>query len=108
MADENLDWLMNWYVRECNNGWMHSYGVRIDTLGNPGWTIEIDLGETSLEGRSFEPKHGEPAGDLDEWRKLGSWWTAEVDGVRFKAACGATDLPAVIGVCREWAVSHRQ
>lgn len=58
MADENLNWLMNWYVRECNNDWEHSYGVKIDTLDNPGWTIEIDLRETSLEGRSFESKHG--------------------------------------------------
>ena len=102
MADLNLDWLMNWYVRECNNDWEHSYGVKIDTLDNPGWTMVIDLRETQLEGRSFKSKHGEPSGDLDEWRELGSWWTADADGVRFKAACGPTDLSAVIGVFREW------
>lgn len=39
---------MNWYVRECDDDWEHSYGVKIDTLDNPGWTIAIDLRETSL------------------------------------------------------------
>ena len=108
MADVNLDWLMNWYVHECNNDWEHSYGIKIDTLDNPGWTIEIDLRETSLEGCPFESNQGEPAGNLDEWRELGSWWTANADGVRFKAACGPTDLLTVIGVFREWVVSQER
>lgn len=102
MTEDNLNWLTTWYVRECNNDWEHSYGVKIDTLDNPGWTIEIDLRETILEGRTFESKQGEIAKDLDEWREQGSWWTAKADGVRFKAACGPTDLSAVIGVFREW------
>jgi hypothetical protein len=68
--------------------------------------MEIDLRETSLKGLRFESKHGEIAGDLDEWRELGSWWTAASDGVRFKASCGPTDLSAVIGMFREWAESH--
>jgi len=108
MADDNLDWLMNWYVRECNNDWEHSYGIKIETLDNPGWTIEIDLRETLLEGRPFESRHGEVAGDLDEWREQGSWWAAEADGIRFKAACGPTDLSAIVGVFREWAESYRR
>ncbi|ANK12735.1 immunity 53 family protein [Erythrobacter neustonensis] len=107
MDNNDLDWLANWYVRECNNDWEHSYGIKIDTLDNPGWTIEIDLRETSLEGRPFEAKHGEPARDLDEWRELGSWWAAKADGVRFKAACGPTDLSSVIGVFRQWVESQK-
>lgn len=69
MANGNLEWLMNWYVRKCNNDWEHSFGVKIDTLDNPGWTVEIDLRETCLEGCPFESKHGEIACDLDEWQK---------------------------------------
>jgi hypothetical protein len=105
MADDNLDWLMKWYVRECDGDWEHSFGVKIDTLDNPGWTLEVDLKETSLEGLPFQSKYGEPADNLDEWREGGSWWTAEADGARFKAACGPTDLSAVVGVFREWAES---
>ncbi|TXI10956.1 MAG: hypothetical protein E6Q63_02870 [Novosphingobium sp.] len=107
MTNSNLDWLAEWYLGECNNDWEHSYGIKIDTLDNPGWKLEIDLRETSLEGRAFETKHGEPASDLDEWRQLGSWWVAEADGVRFKAACGPTDLSSVIGIFRQWVESQR-
>jgi len=106
MADSNLEWLMNWYVAECNNDWEHSYGVKIDTLDNPGWTIEIDLRDTVLEGSTFTSKRGEPAEDLEEWRKNGSWWIAEADGVCFKAACGPRDLSSIIGVFRQWVGSQ--
>ena len=51
MSDENLSWLMQWYLAECNDDWEHSYGVKIDTLDNPGWTLKIDLRETDLGRR---------------------------------------------------------
>lgn len=63
------------------NGGM-SAALDADRNFAPGWTIEIDLRETLLEGRPFESKHGEIAGDLDEWREHGNWWTAEANGVR--------------------------
>ena len=106
MTDGNLEWLMNWYVRECNNDWEHSYGVKIETLDNPGWTIAIDLRETFLEGRCFKSKHGQIAQDLDEWRDLGSWWDIKADGNSFEGACGPMDLSSVIGILRKWVVSH--
>ncbi|RYY43074.1 MAG: hypothetical protein EOP59_08675 [Sphingomonadales bacterium] len=103
MADDCLAWLTRWYLAECNSDWEHSYGVKIDTLDNPGWTLKIDLRETSLEGRPFARcAYGEPSSDLEEWNQLGSWWVAEVQGDLFQAACGPLDLPAVIGVFRDW------
>lgn len=42
--------LQEWYVSQCDEDWEHSYGVKIDTLDNPGWTVTIDLAETALEG----------------------------------------------------------
>ena len=104
MSDDNLSWLASWYLAECNDDWEHSYGVKIDTLDNPGWTLKIDLKETNLGGVIFEKvSAGEPAGDLEEWRRLGSWWVAEVNGTVFEAACGPLDLGRVIGVFRLWA-----
>jgi hypothetical protein len=104
MSDDNLSWLASWYLAECNEDWEHSYGVKIDTLDNPGWTLVIDLRETSLEGHPFEKLSvGDPASDLSEWRRLGSWWVAEVRGGKFEASCGPLDLSDVIGVFRSWA-----
>ena len=103
MSDENLTWLMQWYLAECNDDWEHSYGVKIDTLDNPGWTLKIDLRETGLIGRPFKRvEQGEPASDLEEWRSLGSWLVADVKGDVFDVACGPLDLPAAIQVFRDW------
>jgi hypothetical protein len=103
MSDDNLMWLMRWYLSECNDDWEHSYGVKVDTLDNPGWTLKIDLRETGLQGKPFgKVEHGEPASNLEEWRSLGSWWVADVNDGRFDAACGPLDLPAVIQVFRDW------
>ena len=38
MTDDSLNWLMQWYLGECNNDWEHTYGVEIGTLDNPGWS----------------------------------------------------------------------
>ena len=63
------------YLTQCDDDWEHSYGVKIDTLANLGWTLKIDLTDTALDGQAFERvMHGEPSGDFEEWRRTGSWW----------------------------------
>lgn len=43
--------IQSWYSLECNGDWEHSFGVKIETLDNPGWSVEIDLEETELACR---------------------------------------------------------
>lgn len=43
---EEIKWLETWYFSMCNGDWEHLYGVKIDTIDNPGWRIRIDLRET--------------------------------------------------------------
>ena len=50
-----LQSLIEWYSDQCNGDWEHTYGVKIDTLDNPGWSLEVNLTETDLEDRAFEP-----------------------------------------------------
>lgn len=38
-----IDWLQNWFDAQCDGNWEHEYGIRIETIDNPGWNIEIDL-----------------------------------------------------------------
>jgi hypothetical protein len=51
---EVLKWLENLYSSNCDGDWEHSYGIRIETLDNPGWAIRINLEDTVLEHKSFE------------------------------------------------------
>jgi hypothetical protein len=38
-----IDWLQNWFEGQCDGSWEHEYSIRIETIDNPGWNIEIDL-----------------------------------------------------------------
>lgn len=54
-----LNWIEAWYKGSCNGDWEHNYGVRIDTIDNPGWSVVIDLHDTKdqeirVEKISFE------------------------------------------------------
>jgi len=103
MSVDSLNWLTNWYLSQCNGDWEHSYGVKIDTLDNPGWSLKIDLAGTSLKGRIFERiVHGEPSDDLDEWQRTGSWWVITAKDSKFVASCGPLDLSTVIDLFRRW------
>jgi hypothetical protein len=45
--------LQRWYLDQCDGDWEHAYGITIDTLDNPGWSLRIDLTETPLSDREY-------------------------------------------------------
>jgi immunity protein 53 of polymorphic toxin system len=103
MADE-LAWLMDWYVSQCDGDWEHRFGLEIGTLDNPGWSLAIDLAGTPWRGRSFERVSHNlteeeaiegPTGDKH-------WWVASIEDGAFKAFGGPRDLPAMIALFRDW------
>jgi hypothetical protein len=46
--------LGEWYSEQCSGEWEHFYGIEITNADNPGWIVDIELRETSLEKRAFE------------------------------------------------------
>jgi hypothetical protein len=58
-TDEKLGFFMiklqKWYKSQCDGDWEHQFGIAIDTLDNPGWTIKIDLADTQWENVTVEP-----------------------------------------------------
>ena len=51
--------LQEWYSAQCDGEWEHSFGVRIDTLDNPGWSVEIDLPISISESMDFKVERGD-------------------------------------------------
>src|SRR5687768_6013127 len=43
VADDYFDYLANWYAAQCDDEWEHEFGIRLQTLDNPGWNLQIDL-----------------------------------------------------------------
>ena len=96
---------MNWYLAQCNEDWEHQYGVSIGTLDNPGWSLTIDLEQTSLEGQPFAPISENVAGSHASSQGLDGevqWMDIKVEGTKFKAYGGPRDLSRPIAVFRSW------
>jgi hypothetical protein len=93
--------LQEWYQAQCNGDWEHTYGVSIGTLDNPGWTLEIDLTDTTMERQRFEPvSHGVAAASLEENQ---DWFVCEVKEKKFVAAGGPRKLDEMVLVFVNWA-----
>jgi Immunity protein 53 len=101
MHDDNpLELLQQWYVTHCDGGWEHQYGIKIETVDNPGWKVTIDLTDTELQDVPLTPIECQM-----EDRSL--WWRCWRDDHRFHAACGATGLQTVFTAFIEWKRGHR-
>ncbi|MEC5145915.1 immunity 53 family protein [Chitinophaga sp. 212800010-3] len=58
-----IKWIENWFASQCDGNWEYVYGVKIYTLDNPGWSVEIDLEGTELADLEMEVQvFGDPAG----------------------------------------------
>ncbi|MFJ7423428.1 immunity 53 family protein [Streptomyces uncialis] len=90
-----LDWLQSWYAQQCDGDWEHTWGVRIGTLDNPGWTVEIDLEDTDLEEREYSRQ------DID--RGTHDWVRTWTSGKTFYAACGPGNITETLTLFRTWA-----
>lgn len=49
-----IEKVQQWYAAQCDGEWEHQYGLSIDTLDNPGWSVSIDLIGTVLHDVNME------------------------------------------------------
>ena len=99
---DHLAWLMSWYASQCDGDWEHSYGLKIETLDNPGWILTVDLTGTTLESALFQD-HAEGIEDRDT--PLARWNVCRVRQQTFEGFGGPFDLEAIIACFRRWAES---
>ena len=88
--------LADWYRSQCDGGWEHGQGVRIDTLDNPGWSVTVNLAGTVLENRPFKTKESRYEDETD-------WLRCWKEGTEFRAACGVGRLEDALVVFLDWA-----
>src|SRR5258708_1645192 len=90
-----LDALEAWYAEQCDGVWEHQYGIKIDTLDNPGWTVDIDVVGTKLSGSSF-PEAAEDRSEQD-------WIRCSAGDGRFKGRGGPRNLAEILERFLAWA-----
>ncbi len=95
MNDE-LNFLQCWYATHCNGVWEHGDRIRISTIDNPGWRVDIELAGTEVAQKGFAPV--EIGNDGEDWMRC---W---IDKSVFKIACAPRNLGRGLGVFRDWVV----
>jgi hypothetical protein len=91
----SLDWLMRWYEAQCDGEWEHGYGIAIDTLDNPGWSLKVNLQDTACDGRVLEHV-------MHNYDHETEWWVCWIEGNQFHARGGPLQLDAMIEAFRRW------
>ncbi len=85
-----IEKIQDWYAAQCNGDWEHYYGVAIDTLDNPGWSVSIDLVGSNLESVAMQPyKHDNGAHD---------WVFCEIRDGKFTGNGDASKLNIILEV----------
>ena len=79
----HLKALQEWYATMCDGDWEHSFGVRIETVDNPGWVLSIDIAGTPVSGQVCNVDREFPD---QEWLQI------RCDGKTFDVACGPRSL----------------
>jgi hypothetical protein len=90
----DLIWLQEWYRHQCDGHWEHQYGIKIDTLDNPGWQVKID-------GLKFAPVP-ERGLRLDEEISETSWIKCSLEGGVFLGYSDPEGLSRIVQTFRQW------
>ena len=90
----SISWLEKWYQHNCDGFWEHSYGIKIETLDNPGWHVKIDLRETDY--LYLESK------ELSEDIADDNWVKCSITNGMFNGFGDCMKLETIIQIFREW------
>jgi hypothetical protein len=109
MAEDDIEWLTQWYLAQCDDDWEHHFGVSIETLDNPGWSLTVDLEGTPLQDRPFEPirDNVDTQGAIEGPSGDASWMVCKREGMKFSGAGGPRDLGRLIRIFRTWATARQ-
>lgn len=90
-----VNFLQNWFQRQCDGFWERSHGVTLETLDTPGWLVTIDLTDTALE-KQLMPK-------LSRERSERDWIVCEVANGQFRGQGDPQKLMDILQVFQSWA-----
>ena len=99
-ADGGLGDLQRWYSARCDSDWEHRYGIKIGTLDNPGWSVDIELTGTDLIDAPFDA--------VNRTESDREWIDCRVREHRFEGRGGPHMLGAIIRTFLQWATAPRR
>ena len=82
--------IQEWYKSNCNSEWEHNFGISIDTLDNPGWSVEINLVGTKNENKKFK--------EIKLERDENNWIHCSAEKNKFLGYGGPNNLEEILEV----------
>jgi Immunity protein 53 len=82
--------ITGWYQSHCDDSWEHQYGIRLETLDNPGWHLTVDLIHTDLQGRTMADVC--EGVSPEEHPTAARWIHCFVRNNKFEGACDPTQV----------------
>jgi hypothetical protein len=92
---DSFTWLQDWYAKQCDGTWEHTYGIQIETLDNPGWSVKINLEKTRYSGISGVTIVEDHTGASD-------WIVCKIADDRFEGCGDPQKLLAIVQKFRKW------
>ena len=87
-AINQLQRLQDWYLNQCDGDWEHDYGIKIETLDNPGWMVVVDLTGTACADLSVDQQLLQ--------RSETDWISTEITERKFVGAGGSHNLIEIL------------
>ena len=88
---DTIERIQDWYKINCDGDWEHYYGYQIETLDNPGWSIKIDLSDTSLENLEFKRDFQNANNEYD-------WFNIQTKNKKLNIYCGPENMKQVLDI----------
>ena len=91
--------LQAWYVAQCDGAWEQRHGIRIESLGSPGWAVTIDVAGTPLADREFA--------SVDYHGSDTYWYECRMADGRWEGSGGPRALEELVRMFLAWAEAGR-
>lgn len=86
--------IQNWYQIQCDDNWEHQYGISIENIDNPGWSVKIDIVKTSHEFIEFK--------SIDIERSDTDWISVRRNSSVFEGFGGVNNLEEILNIFINW------
>ena len=95
-----LDWLQNWCLNYLTNNVANTPSIKIGTLDNPGWAVDIQLTDTPFEKRKFAPIK------IDDEEH--DWVHCKIENSIFYGRGGPCNLENILETFKNWVAENEQ
>jgi Immunity protein 53 len=92
--------VQNWFASNCDGEWEHDFGIKIETMSDPGWLVVVDLDDTNLEGREFTP--------VAEQTSESSWIDCRVEQAKYRGMGDPSRVEEILRIFVDWAKSQNE